>query len=71
MTDKQKFEIALIRKSRTKQDIADLLGLSLQTVYNKINNVVDFKTREITKICEFLKLTVKDRDAIFFAKSVE
>lgn len=71
MTDRNLLEIALLKKRKTKQDIANLLGLSLQTVYNKINNIVDFKTGEIVKICEFLKLTKKDREEIFFAKQVE
>lgn len=71
MTDKKLFEITLLKKSKTKQNIADLLGLSLQTVYNKINNVVDFKTGEISKICEFLKLSNRERDLIFFAHNVE
>lgn len=68
MTDTKKFEIALIEKGKTKKDIAELLSLSLQTIYNKINNVVDFKGKEIAAISDFLKLSPKERDAIFFAK---
>ena len=71
MTDTKKFEIMLLEKGKTKKDIAQLLSLSLQTIYNKINNVVDFKSREIVAISEFLKLSNKERDAIFFATNVE
>lgn len=71
MTDTKRFEIILLEKGKTKKDIAKLLSLSLQTIYNKINNVVDFKGREIVAISEFLKLTNKERDAIFFAVNVE
>lgn len=68
MTDSKKFEIALIERGKTKKDIAELLSLSLQTIYNKINNIVDFKGKEIVAISEFLKLSPKERDAIFFAQ---
>lgn len=67
MTDAKKFEIALLKRGKTKADIANLIGRSLQTVYNKINNVVDFKSKEIIAISEYLKLTNKERDSIFFA----
>ena len=68
MTDSKKFEIALLKKGKTKADIAKLLDRSLQTIYNKINNVVDFKGKEIIAISEYLKLTNKERDEIFFAR---
>ena len=68
MTDTKRFEIVLLEKGKTKKDIANLLSLSLQTIYNKINNVVDFKSKEIVAISEYLKLSPKERDAIFFAK---
>lgn len=71
MTNKKKFEIALLERGKTKSDIADLINCSLQTIYNKINNVVDFKGREIIVISEFLNLTKKEREAIFFAKQVD
>ena len=71
MTDTIKFEIALLHRGKTKKDIAKLLSLSLQTIYNKINNVVDFKSREIVAISDYLKLSNKERDAIFFAVDVE
>ena len=71
MTNTKKFEIALIDRGKTKTDIAKLLSVSLQTIYNKINNVVDFKGKEIVAISEFLKLSNKERDDIFFANKVD
>ena len=71
MTNTTKFEIALLDRGKTKTDIARLLSVSLQTVYNKINNIVDFKGKEIAAISEFLKLSNKERDAIFFANDVD
>lgn len=71
MTDIKEFEIALLKHSKTKYDIAELLGISMQTLYNKLNNLVDFKVGEVEKICKFLKLTLKEMMKIFFAKQVE
>lgn len=68
MTDSNKFEAALIIRGKSKNDIAKLINRSLQTVYNKINNVVDFKGKEIAAISDFLKLSKRERDEIFFAK---
>lgn len=71
MTDLKEFEIALLKHSKTKEDIAVLLGIRLQTLYNKLNNLVDFKVGEVEKICVFLNLSLKDMMRIFFAKQVE
>ena len=71
MTNTVKFEIILLSKGKTKKDIANVLGISLQALYNKINNVVDFKTREVDKIVEYLKLTIEEMIEIFFAHDVE
>ena len=68
MTDSNKFEAALIIRGKSKNDIAKLINRSLQTVYNKINNVVDFKGKEIAAISDYLKLSKRERDEIFFAK---
>lgn len=71
MTDTKKFEATLILKGKTKKDIAELLGVALQTVYNKINNVVDFKGKEISAIISFLELSTEEMNEIFFANSVD
>ena len=71
MTDTKEFEMALLKAGKTKADIARLLGVSLQTIYNKLNNVVDFKSREIIAIAKFLNLSKSKRDVIFFAKQVD
>ena len=68
MTNTSKFEAVLILKGKTKTDIAKVINRSLQTVYNKINNIVDFKSKEIVAICEYLELTDEEREEIFFAK---
>ena len=71
MTDTKALEIVLLKKDKSKKDLAELLGVSVQTIYNKVNNVVDFKTQEVKAITEFLQLTQEEMMAIFFAKNVE
>ena len=71
MTDTKALEIVLLEKDKRKKDLAELLGVSVQTIYNKVNNVVDFKTQEVKAITEFLQLTQEEMMAIFFAKNVE
>lgn len=48
--------------------IADTLGFSRQSFYNKIKGKRDFKTQEILKLCELLKLTESEKAHIFFEK---
>jgi DNA-binding XRE family transcriptional regulator len=71
MTDTKKLEIVLLEKGKNKKDLANLLGVSLQTIYNKINNLVDFKTQEVKAITIFLELTHEKMMEIFFAEKVE
>ena len=71
MTDTKALEIVLLKKGKSKKDLAELLGVSMQTIYNKINNAVDFKTQEVKAITEFLQLTQEEMMAIFFAENVE
>ena len=71
MTDTIKLEIALIQKGKTKKDLAHLLKVSLQTIYNKVNNLVDFKTQEVKAISDFLGLEPNEMMEIFFTNNVE
>lgn len=52
------------------QYIAEQLGISHQALYNKIGNKTQFLASEIMKLSELLKLTKRERDAIFFVESV-
>ena len=71
MTNTKELEIILLKRGKTKKDIAKLLNRSLQTIYNKINNVVDFTGREIMAISEYLQLSNEEREIIFFALDVD
>lgn len=68
MTDAIKLEYFLKKAKITKKSYAEKLGISLQCLYNKLNNISEFKQAEITTTCEILNLSHKERDSIFFAK---
>lgn len=54
----------------TKKAIALKSGFSRETFYNRLNDP-DFKASEIVALTETLRLTKKERDAIFFATNSE
>ena len=72
MTDKKEFEIAMMKEDLTLKQIAETLHISLQALYNKLNNVAEFKASELAVLYELLKLkTIGDQQRIFFVKNVE
>lgn len=66
MTNSVELEYAINKAGLTKKDFASKLGISLQTLYNKLNNCTEFKAGEIIKACEILNLKGKERGKIFF-----
>lgn len=49
--------------------IAEYVGISRQSLWNKINNLSPFNQYEIDKMCDILKITsLKQKEAIFFAR---
>lgn len=58
-----------IEKSGYKRSfIAEQLGITAYCLTLKINNKSEFKASEITILCKLLKISARDREAIFFAK---
>lgn len=51
--------------------IAEGLGLSRQSLYLKMKGERDFKTSEVSKLCEILRLTDEEKMLIFFAEKVD
>lgn len=51
--------------------LAEKLGVSRQTLYTKLRGERDFKTSEITKMCEILRLTDEEKRLVFFADIVD
>lgn len=71
MTNADLLEIALIKCKISKKELAEHIGISHQALYNKLNNVAEFKASEIFKISELLNLSGSERESIFFAHQVE
>ena len=68
MMDTVEFEIALKRVGLTKKKVAQSLGISDMSLYQKVNNITEFKASEISKLYELLKLSsLTDQQKIFFA----
>lgn len=51
--------------------IANCLGISTFSLSKKINNITEFKASEIEKLSKLLELTPQQKEAIFFANSVD
>lgn len=71
MTDTKKLRIAIINSELSRQQIADLMGISLYTFQKKLHNKTEFKTKEVAKLTKILGLSVEERDTIFFAQIVD
>lgn len=51
--------------------IAEEMGISRQTLYLKMKGERDFKTSEVYKLCDVLRLTNDEKRLIFFADEVD
>lgn len=71
MTNTIELEVALIRNGITYQKLAELIGISYQSMSLKANNRRDFKATEIDRIKQVLNLSSEERDIIFFSNDVE
>jgi hypothetical protein len=61
----------MVLKGDTNSSLAQLLGISLQSVSNKLNeNGSEFKQGEIAKIKEHYNLSAEQVEAIFFDSKV-
>ena len=54
----------------TQKDLAEAIGISVQSLNYKLNEKVDFTRSEIQKIKERYKLTAEEIDEIFFSQDV-
>ena len=67
MVNTQKLNEAINREGFTKTHLAAVLGISRQSLSNKINNKVGFRAQEGAVLKNKLRLTDTDFVAIFFA----
>lgn len=56
-----------VKQGLKQEEIAKKVGISYQSLSNKINNKVQFKVDEVSSLCEILEIT-NDKDSIFFLK---
>jgi DNA-binding CsgD family transcriptional regulator len=68
MFDKRKFQAQLILAGKTMEDVANILGINVATLYRKINNNGSFTRREISAMLPVLG--VEDPCDIFFAEEL-
>ena len=59
-----------IKNGLTQEDVAKKIGISYQSLSDKINNKVQFKVNEVSSLCELLKIK-NEKDEIFFAKKLD
>ncbi len=72
MTDSQAIRNLIRSKGLKLKFVADSLGLSYYAFQQKIDNRREFKTSEITSLCELLDIkTLSEKEKIFFAKKVD
>lgn len=57
MINKARFKAALALKNGTMAELADYMGISLSTLYRKINGKSDFTRTEIQKCCRYLNVS--------------
>lgn len=67
MIDITELKAQMVRKQYTQEKLADALGISTRSLYNKFKSGV-FGSDEIEKM--ILILEIKDPMSIFFVKSV-
>jgi DNA-binding helix-turn-helix protein len=63
---KHKLRAVLDRYGHTQNDLAELLGITYQSVSIKLNGHKDFTQTEIYKIAQFYELTADELMDIFF-----
>lgn len=68
MTNTSLLEQYIEKSGYKKAFIADQLGLTAYGFMLKVNNKSEFKASEMQILCQLLKISAKDKEAIFFAK---
>ena len=71
MTDTMLLRAKLEESGYRLKFIAKKLGITYAGLFKKINNETEFKASEIQKLANMLKLDLKEKEEIFFAKDVD
>ena len=71
MTDKSRFMQVVIAHGKKLYEVAALLGMSPQSLYNKLGNTTEFTQSELSKFKEaFQDVSNEDFESIFFTQPV-
>ncbi len=72
MTDTEKLVVIISKSGLKLSFIAEKMGITVFSLSKKIHNKSEFKTSEVSKLCELLKIdSLEMRDEIFFAVNVD
>ena len=71
MTDFVLLKQKISESGMTMVAIAEKSGILRETLYNRLKGVGDFTASEMMAISDTLRLSNRERDAIFFAQKVE
>ncbi|MCC8075742.1 MAG: toxin-antitoxin system, antitoxin component, Xre family protein [Clostridiales bacterium] len=66
MFNRNKFKATVLLNGASMQYVADIMGISLATLYRKMNGESDFTRNEIQMYRKAFNLTSEECDAIFF-----
>ena len=61
-----KLRVAIDESGMTITALAKKMGISRESLHNKINRKTEFTASEIGVVSDLLRLTSESRDAIFF-----
>lgn len=64
--DLKKIKARMVEKDLTGQNLAKLMNLSEPTIYDKLNNKIEFKRSEIEKLCKILTIPALNVSEYFF-----
>ena len=71
MTDLDELKAIIKESGMTMVAVAEKAGMVRETLYNRLAGKGEFTASEIVGLTSALRLTVKQRDRIFFARTVE
>lgn len=71
MTDRSRFMQVVIAHGKKLYEVAAIMGMSPQSLYNKLGNTTEFTQSELSKFkAEFTDVSLEQFDSIFFAQPV-
>lgn len=70
MINSKLLKAAIVEKGMTQLDVSKKIGISYQSLNDKINNKTDFKVDEVSRLCSVLGIESK-REQIFFADKID